>query len=185
MKGKNSMYDSIQFAENIGERLRKTSKISIAKNLNPQLKSFIKAIGGKLEQEEGFAGLTILDDDRFSISLDLFTSPLRDNFYITKALGDYLLFGNSDKKKYGSFRIDDTTFLSNSFAYGFLTPKKEILKRFKDVNGNITLCASYFQIPTDFIKARLKYLNKLAQENKFNNMDEFYNKLIQQKGNIK
>ena len=179
------MDNNIQFAENIGERLRKISKISIEKNLNPQLESFIKTLGGKLEQKEGFAGLTVLDNDKFSISLDVFTSPLRDNFYITKALGDYLLFGNGDKKEYGSFRVDDTTYLSNSFAYGFLTPKNELLKRFKEVNGNITLCASYFQIPTDFIKARLKYLNKLAQENKSNSMDEFYNKLIQQNGNKK
>ena len=160
------MDNNIQFAENIGERLRKISKISIEKNLNPQLESFIKTLGGKLEQKEGFAGLTVLDGDKFSISLDVFTSPLRDNFYITKALGDYLLFGNGDKKEYDSFGVDDTNYLSNLFAYSFLTPKDEFLKKSKEFKNSTLLLAAYFQIPSDFIEKRQEYLKTISKKHK-------------------
>ena len=174
------MRKNIQFAENIGEKLRQLSKLSLEKNLNPQLEYLVKKFGGKFLQEENFAGLTIINDEKFSISFNKFTSPLRDNFYIAKALGDFLLFSNEKKeKRYGSFRIDDTTFISNSFAYGFLTPKKEFLKKAKEFNNNTTLLATYFQIPTDFIENRLKYLNIISQKDNLNN------KLTQQNKNTK
>ena len=92
------MNKEVQFTENIAERLRKLSKFSMDKNLRPQLENIVKKFGGKLEQYDNFAGLYILDNDNFIISLNKFTSPLRDNFYITKALGDYLLLEMVIKK---------------------------------------------------------------------------------------
>ena len=160
------MNKNVQFTENIAERLRKLSKFSMDKNLRPQLENIIKKFGGKLEQYDNFVGLYILDNDNFIISLDKFTSPLRDNFYITKALGDYLLFGNSENKKYGSFRVDDTNYLSNLFAYSFLTPKDEFLKKSKEFKNSTLLLAAYFQIPTDFIEKRQEYLKIISKKHK-------------------
>ena len=160
------MNKNVQFTENIAERLRKLSKFSMDKNLRPQLENIIKKFGGKLEQYDNFAGLYILDNDNFIISLDKFTSPLRDNFYITKALGDYLLFGNGDKKEYGSFRVDDTNYLSNLFAYSFLTPKDEFLKKSKEFKNSTLLLAAYFQISTDFIEKRQEYLKIISKKHK-------------------
>ncbi len=160
------MNKNVQFTENIAERLRKLSKFSMDKNLRPQLENIVKKFGGKLEQYDNFVGLYILDNDNFIISLDKFTSPLRDNFYITKALGDYLLFGNGDKKEYGSFRVDDTNYLSNLFAYSFLTPKDEFLKKSKEFKNSTLLLAAYFQISTDFIEKRQEYLKTISKKHK-------------------
>ena len=160
------MNKNVHYAENIAERLRKLSKFSMDKNLRPQLENIVKKFGGKLEQYDNFVGLYILDNDNFIISLDKFTSPLRDNFYITKALGDYLLFGNGDKKEYGSFRVDDTNYLSNLFAYSFLTPKDEFLKKSKEFKNSTLLLAAYFQISTDFIEKRQEYLKTISKKHK-------------------
>ncbi len=165
--------NEIEYAEKIGSGIREISEsLNKNNNLDMYLKTLIKKIGGEIVYQNDKnsdvkydVGLTITKDG-FKIHPNAFDSPIRDNFYITKALGDYILFKNDKNTRnfYASHRTDETNTLSNAFAYGFLTPKKEFLKKSKEYKNNITLLATYFQIPTDFIKIRQQNLKLITIE---------------------
>ncbi len=159
------MKDNIKYAEKLGEGIRKISNhLNKTDSINTYLVKLIEKIGGeilyKTDENKYGVGLTITKNG-FKIHPNVFDSPIHDNFYLAKALGDYLLFEHKENDFYASSRIDDTSFLSNSFAYGFLTPKQEFIKKAKEYKNNITMLSSYFQIPTEMIEKRLNYLKDI------------------------
>ena len=87
--------------------------------------------------------------------LDAFDSPIRDNFTKARAIGAFLLY-DGDKK---DAQISMQSIQCNRFAAAFLMPKDEFLKQREIFNDNIPLIAAHFEIPTDFVERRMKYIN--------------------------
>ena len=158
------MNKNIRLAENIGENLRIFSK----NILNGSLQNVVKLFGGTIsykKNDDEIIGLIILGNNKFKITLDKINSPSYDNFYVIKALGDYILFnGETDKKNYPSYRDDETNIISNSFAYGFLTHKQEFIKKSKEFKDSDLLLAAYFEIPVEFIKIRKQSLKSIIEK---------------------
>ena len=162
--------NEIEYAEKIGSGIREISNhLNKTDSVNTYLVKLIEKIGGEIVYQNDRnsdvkynVGLTITKDG-FKIRPNAFDSPIHDNFYITKALGDYILFKNDKNTRnfYASHRTDETNSLSNAFAYGFLTPKQEFIKKAKEYKNNITMLSSYFQIPTEMIEKRLNYLKDI------------------------
>jgi len=162
------MNKDIVYAEKLGEGIREISNnLNKTDNINTYLVKLIEKIGGeivyKTDENKLGVGLTITKDG-FKIHPNVFNSPIRDNFYLAKALGDYLLFKHQENQFYASSRIDETSVLSNNFAYGFLTPKQEFIKKAREFKNNINLLTAYFQIPTEMTEKRLNYLKNIKTD---------------------
>ncbi len=156
--------------ENLGSSLRKEvdKQLKGVENVTVLLKLFVEALGGKIvgtKDPEFFevngGSLLIKSQGNFLIRLPMDTSPLRDNFTIAHELGHYFMHYKKDDgvKLFARFGNDIKEIQANRFAAAFLMPKTEFIDVCKKCNNNIPFIASHFQVSTDVVEERLKYIH--------------------------
>ncbi len=156
--------------EDLGSALRKqvNTQLKGVNNVTVLLKIFVEALGGKIvgtKDPEVFevngGSLLIKRRGNFLIRLPMDTSPLRDNFTIAHELGHYFLHYKDEDgvRLFARYGNDSKEIQANRFAAAFLMPKEEFLKVSNDCNNYVPFIASHFQVSTDVVEERLKYIN--------------------------
>ena len=156
--------------EYLGSGLRKQvdEQLKGINNVTLLLKIFVEALGGKIvgtRDPEFFevngGSLLIKDKNNFLIRLPMDTSPLRDNFTLAHELGHYFMhYKEGDGVKlFARFGNDEKEIEANRFAAAFLMPKDEFIKVSKRCKNYVPFIAAHFQVSTDAVEERLKYIH--------------------------
>lgn len=162
-----NIFDQI---EDIGSNFRKTvdEKYPDEKNVTNLLSNVVRVLGGKIigtnspeYYEINGGSLRINKIGDFYIKLPMDTSPLRDNFTIAHELGHYFLHYKEEdgNKLYARYGNSSEEIQANRFAAAFLMPREQFLKARKDYNNSVPLIAAHFQVSTDVVQERMKYIN--------------------------
>ena len=162
-----NIFDQI---EDIGSNFRKTvdEKYPDEKNVTNLLSNVVSILGGKIigtNDPEYFeingGSLRINSIGNFYIKLPMDTSPLRDNFTIAHELGHYFLHYKEEYGKiiYARYGNSSEEIQANRFAAAFLMPREQFLKARKDYKDSVPLIAAHFQVSTDVVQERMKYIN--------------------------
>lgn len=162
-----NIFDQI---EDIGSNFRTTvdEKYPDEKNVTNLLSTVVSILGGKIigtndpeyfEINGGSLRIKAIGD--FYIKLPMDTSPLRDNFTIAHELGHYFLHYKKDfgERLYARYGNSPEEIQANRFAAAFLMPRERFIKARKDYNDCIPLIAAHFQVSTDVVQERMKYIN--------------------------
>ncbi len=161
-----NIFDQI---EDIGSNFRKTvdKNYPDEKNVTNLLSNVVGVLGGKIigtndpKYFEINGSIRINSIGDFYIKLPMDTSPLRDNFTIAHELGHYFLHYREKYGKiiYARYGNSSEEIQANRFAAAFLMPREQFLKARKDYKDCIPLIAAHFQVSTDVVQERMKYIN--------------------------
>jgi Zn-dependent peptidase ImmA (M78 family) len=159
-----------QQVEELAARLRGIvdTQVGSDKSLKEKLKWLVSSRGGSVCVGENYdPSLTIYSSDHFVITLHSLHSGSRDSWTIIHEMGHYFLHYNEKGHtpdeapvvfwRYGN---DHFEWQCNRFAAAFTMPAKEFREWWTKTGGNDYRMASHFEIPTDPIKVRAKYIMK-------------------------
>lgn len=160
-----NIYDYYKNIEKMASVIRtKTKKIyKESSDIRDYLEKLVILFGGKViinkEETKTSYGCLMNKDNSFEIILPFLSSPLHDNFYIAKGLGDFLLFNENGKEKFlPSVRPAMGNLHSNRFATSLLMPKQEFKKALKNIGEDFSLLAKHFSVAENFVKSRYQNL---------------------------